>query len=418
MKTARCETLSHRAVCCDKRKLRLLGHHHLAGLVDVAAAEGDDQIALPGVLLDPLGGLLQTVHQNRAGDLSGQFCAGNGGIVGLTAAHDRGQHGDIGDLEHIHKVVEQHLGAAVCKRLVDGDQTLVAHLLGSGQGGAQLGGMMCIIVHDQSTVALAVDLKAAAGALEVQGGIGALLHGQADEAADGAHGKRIVNVVVAGHSQTDMAGDLVPLLQVELKEAGLVFIHVQCLIIAVVLDAKGAHAAVQRVHDIHGVLVVRIGKDHELGHQGKALEGELQLAHAAVVIQMVVVDVQHNGQVGGQLQEGLGKLAGLDYDIVALAGLAVAVDEGQLAADDGRRVAACQLQRSGDHGSGGGLAVGAGDADALLVQAAHIAQQHAALDGGDAVGGSGIQLHVILGNGGRVHHHVGADQRYPHCGPG
>ena len=37
----------------------------------------------------------------------------------LTAAHDRGQHGDIGDLEHIHKVVEQHLGAAVCKRLVD-----------------------------------------------------------------------------------------------------------------------------------------------------------------------------------------------------------------------------------------------------------------------------------------------------------
>ena len=80
MKTARCETLSHRAVCCDKRKLRLLSHHHLAGLVDVAAAEGDDQIALPGVLLDPLGGLLQTVHQNRAGDLSGQFCTGNGGI--------------------------------------------------------------------------------------------------------------------------------------------------------------------------------------------------------------------------------------------------------------------------------------------------------------------------------------------------
>ena len=268
---------------------------------------------------------------------------------------------------------------------------------------------MGIIVHDQSAVTLAVNLKAAASALEIQGCIGALLHGQADEAADGAHGKRIVNVVVAGHSQTDMAGDLVPLLQVELKEAGLVFIHVQCLIIAVVLDAEGAHAAVQRVHDIHGVLVVRIGKDHELGHQGKALEGELQLAHAAVVIQMVVVDVQHNGQVRGQFQEGLGKFTGLNYDIVALASLAVAIDQRKLAADDGRRVAACQLQRSGNHGSGGGFAMGAGDADALLVQAAHITQQNAALDGGDAVGGSGIQFHVIFGNGGRVDHHVGAD---------
>ena len=57
------------------------------------------------------------------------------------------------------------------------------------------------------------------------------------------------------------------------------------------------------VHDIHGVLVVRIGKDHELGHEGKALEGKLQFAHAAVVIQMVVVDVQHNGQIGVSLRK-------------------------------------------------------------------------------------------------------------------
>ncbi len=132
-----------------------------------------------------------------------------------------GQHSDIGDLKHIHEVVEQHLGAAVCKRLVDGDEPLVTQFLGRGQGGAQLGGVMGIIVHDQSTVAFAVDLKAAAGTLEVQGGIGALLRGQTDEAADGAHGKCIVNVVVAGHGQTDMAGDLVPLLQIELKKPGL-----------------------------------------------------------------------------------------------------------------------------------------------------------------------------------------------------
>ena len=67
---------------------------------------------------------------------------------------------------------------------------------------------------------------------------------------------------------------------------------------------------VKGVHDVHRVLVVGVGEDHELGHQGKALEGELQLTHAAVVVQMVVVDVQHDGEVGGQLQEGLGELAG------------------------------------------------------------------------------------------------------------
>ena len=113
-----------------------LFHHHLAGFIDIAAAEGDDQIAGLGVLLDPVGGFLQAVHQHGAGDLRCQLCAGNGGVVGLAAAHDGGQHCDVRDLEHIHKVVEQHLGAAVCKRLVDGDQALVAHFFGGVQGGS------------------------------------------------------------------------------------------------------------------------------------------------------------------------------------------------------------------------------------------------------------------------------------------
>ena len=56
--------------------LVIVSDHHLAGLIDVAAAQRDDQIAFPGVLLHPVGGSLQTVHQHRAGDLSGQLCAG------------------------------------------------------------------------------------------------------------------------------------------------------------------------------------------------------------------------------------------------------------------------------------------------------------------------------------------------------
>ena len=166
---------SCRSSFCIADSLLVVGHHHLAGLVDVAAAQGDDKVARLCVLLDPVGSGLQAVHQHGAGDLGGQLGAGDGGVVGFTAAHDGGQHGDVGDLQHVHEVVEQHLGAAVCKRLVHGDQALVAHFLGGVQGSAQLGGVVGVVVDDQCTVALAVHLKAAAGTLEVQGGIGALL---------------------------------------------------------------------------------------------------------------------------------------------------------------------------------------------------------------------------------------------------
>ena len=81
----------------------------------------------------------------------------------------------------------------------------------------------------------------------------------------------------------------------------------------------------------------------------------------------------------------------------------------ELAADDRRGIAACQLQSSGDHGGGRGLAMGTGDADALLVQTAHIAQQDAALHRRDAVGGCRIQLHIVLCDGGRVDHQVCTD---------
>ena len=99
--------------------------------------------------------------------------------------------------------------------------------------------------------------------------------------------------MLARHGQADVAGDLAPLLEVELEEARLIFLHVDSLIVAVVLDAEGPHPAVQGVHNIHGVLVIGVGKDHELGQEGKPLEGKLQLAHAAVVVQVIVVDVQH-----------------------------------------------------------------------------------------------------------------------------
>ena len=217
--------------------------------------------------------------------------------------------------------------------------------------------------------------------------------------------------MVARHSQPDVAGDAVagPLFQVELIEAGTVLLNVHRLVVAAVLDAEGAHPALDGVHDVHGVLVVRVGKDHELGHQREAFEGKLQLAHAAVVVQMIVVDVQHHREIGGQLEERLGILAGFHHDVVPFARLAIAADQRQLAADDRAGVTAGKLQGGGDHGGGGGLAVGARHTDAVLVQTADVPQQDAALDGRDAVAVRGGALHIVLGDGGGVDDHVRTD---------
>ena len=121
---------------------------------------------------------------------------------------------------------------------------------------------------------------------------------------------------------------------------------------------------------------------------------------------MVVVDVQNDADGGGQMQEGLAVLAGLDDHALSLAGLAVAADEGQLAADDGGGILTGQFQHGGDHAGGGGLAVGARHAHTVRVHVAHIAQQHAALHRLDATGAGGFQLRVVVVDGRAVHHQL------------
>ena len=50
-----------------------------------------------------------------------------------------------------------------------GNNALIAHGARRGKRGAQLGGMMCVIVYHGCAVALALDLKAAACPCEIGG---------------------------------------------------------------------------------------------------------------------------------------------------------------------------------------------------------------------------------------------------------
>ena len=212
--------------------------------------------------------------------------------------------------------------------------------------------------------------------------------------------------MVAGGAQLQVGHRVTPLQHIEFIEAGLVLTDVHRLIIRLGVDAEGAHCTIQTVDYLHHVGIVRVGHNGMAGHQGEFLEGKLQLAHGAVVVQMIVVDVQQHRNVRGQMQKGLGKFAGLDHDGVTAAVLAVASDRGQLAANHRGGILAGQLQQTGDHGGGSGFAVGARHADAAGVQAAHIAQQNAALQHGNAPGVCFPDFRVVFMNGGGVDDHV------------
>ena len=64
----------------------------------------------------------------------------------LAAAHDGQQHDLIGGVQYLANSVHQHLGAAVGKRLMHRDHTVIAHLLSRGQRGGQLGGMVGVVI--------------------------------------------------------------------------------------------------------------------------------------------------------------------------------------------------------------------------------------------------------------------------------
>ena len=96
--------------------------------VDVAAAEGDDQITVLGMLLDILGDVIEGVDAHASGDL----CAEIGVIdvvgVGLANRQDLGDDRDVGNRQRLGKVVQQQRCTAEGVRLEHRPYFLEAHL--------------------------------------------------------------------------------------------------------------------------------------------------------------------------------------------------------------------------------------------------------------------------------------------------
>jgi hypothetical protein len=80
------------------------------------------------------------------------------------------------------------------------------------------------------------------------------------------------------------------------------------------------------------------------------------------MVQMVGFDVGDHGEVGCVGQEGAVTLVGLGHEDVAAAVVGAGTGDGEVSPDEERRVGATVLQRNGEHGRGGSLAGGPGDA--------------------------------------------------------
>ena len=130
-------------------------------------------------------------------------------------------------------------------------------------------------------------------------------------------------------------------------------------------------------------------------------ERVLDLVEAAVMVEMLGIDVGDDRDRAVEPQEAAVALVGLDHHPVALAepGVgAVAVDD---AAVDHRRVDPAGVEQRGDHRGRRGLAVGAGDRDGRL-QPHQLGQHLGAADHRDAPLERGRDLGIVALDRGRA----------------
>ena len=134
-------------------------------------------------------------------------------------------------------------------------------------------------------------------------------------------------------------------------------------------------------------------------------EGVLQDLVRLVEIEVLGVDVGDDRDRGREAQERAVALVGLGDQQVAFAEARVAAERGHAPADHHRRVEACRAQNRGHERSGGGLAVRAGDGDAVL-HAHQLGEHLGPRNHRDPVQARLANLRVFVVDRARVHDHV------------
>ena len=186
------------SVCLDAGA-RVLFHLQLqkcfAGLVDIARADGQDDVARPGVRLQVGRDALQTRAVDRARDLRGQIRGADAHGVLLARGVDIGQHRLVDRAQLVDEVLKQRAGPGIGVRLEGADDALVVHQADCLQQRVQLVGMVGIIVIDIRAAVAALILEPAARAMEAGERGLRILAGNAEFPRHRAGGQRVQRVV-------------------------------------------------------------------------------------------------------------------------------------------------------------------------------------------------------------------------------
>jgi len=142
-------------------------------------------------------------------------------------------------------------------------------------------------------------------------------------------------------------------------------------------------------------------KVHELA------EGPLDVLERAVVIEMVGLDVGHDDHIGIEVEKGAVRLVGLADEVLPRSVSAIGTilldnptyEEGGVASE--------MVEHGRDHGRGSGLAVRAGNGDALA-EAHNLRQHHGARNYRNACLAGSQHFRIIRLDGGGGNHHVHA----------
>ncbi len=146
-----------------------------------------------------------------------------------------------------------------------------------------------------------------------------------------------------------------------------------------------------------------------LGQQRDILGKRLfDVVDVAKEVEVILVDVQHDGDRRVEVQEARVEFARLDDEVMPAAAAGRAADEVQLAADVNRWVSSRREKRLREHRRRGRLAVRAGDANGERHALHQLADQVTALDLRNAQPRGLRTLGVVLGDGGGVDDHVRA----------
>ena len=293
-------------------------------------------------------------------------------------------------------------------RLENTDDAVKIHLAGGLERCHHLRRMVCIVINDGCTVChMAGQLEAAGRTRELLETCCGFLRIQTDENTYRTGSQRIEHVVTARHGQIDMREQLALVHDVKAVVAvvvGDIFRINICLRCGAERDT-GAVDACNCLHGVGGVVVDDNGAVFR-NQLAEAVERMNDIINVLEEVQMVCIDIEHNGNRRVEAEEGVGVLAGLSDEVIMRADAQRAADGVQIAADHDRRVGTAFDTNHRQHGSGCGLAVGAGYTNGMLVLQHNLAPRLCAFHNRNAQLACVRDFRIVIVNSGGADYEV------------